>query len=103
PTADDNVFAFHLATEFLEIIKDLMRRDDDALRLGFESDENINIQSADRLQIECCRDCSADRVAANETVGFHSIQHFKNALNIHAARVRLSSSINGQSFSPKAL
>src|SRR5207247_9168212 len=67
-----------------------------AFLLRFECNEHINIERTDRLQVKGRSDCSADGVTFDHAIPLHPIQHVDDVLNLHAASVRLSSSINGK-------
>jgi hypothetical protein len=48
-------------------------------------DKNIDIERGDWLQIECCSDRAANRVAFNHTVNPHAVDRLDDGLYAHAA------------------
>jgi len=55
--------------------------------LGVEFNENIDIKSGDRLEVERRSDRAADSVSLNHTVSLHSVDCFDDFFYAHAARI----------------
>ena len=84
PAADDDVFAFDRAAPRLEIIKNGLRADEQAPRLGSESHEDDHVEGGDRFKVEGRAHRAADGVAINHAVGLHLIDGGDDFSNVHA-------------------
>ena len=85
PTANHDVFAFHRAVTILKIAEDGFRADNRRTWLGPKLDEDIHIESRDRLQIEGGANGAANGITINDAIGPPLIDRAENFFYFHGA------------------